>query len=70
MVTPSPTPLRTRPIAPVANEGRLEVTIDLIHDLPPARQKRVILRMRDPAVRMLDDDQARFLMDLYGLAGA
>jgi len=57
-------------VEPVPNEARLEFMFDILDGLPTARQKRLILRARDPAVAFIDDATATRLIDVLLLAEA
>ena len=43
---------------------------DVLTGLPPARQKRLILRARDPHVGFINDSEADILMSALGLKEA
>ncbi len=51
-------------------EPRIEFLYDVCEGLPPARQKRIILRARDPSVDFLTESEATILIDSLGLADA
>jgi hypothetical protein len=57
-------------IEPAVNDPRLEFIFDLAEGLPPARQKRLVMRARDPEVGLLDDQQAEIALDALGLRAA
>ncbi len=51
----------------VPNDPRQEFMLDCCDGLPPARQKRLILRARSPEVQFLDAADADVLLDALGL---
>ncbi len=51
----------------VPNEPRQEFMFDCCDGLPPARQKRLILRARSPEVQFLNFATAEILLDALGL---
>ena len=51
----------------VPNDPRTEFLFDCCDGLPPARQKRIILRARSPEVQFLDAADADVLIDALGL---
>ena len=51
----------------VPNDPRHEFLFDACDGLPPARQKRLILRARSPEVQFLDAADAEVLLDALGL---
>ena len=51
----------------VPNDPRQEFMFDVFAGLPPARQKRLILRARSPEVDFLADADAEILIDVLGL---
>ncbi len=53
----------------VPNDPRQEFLLDCLDGLPPARQKRLILRARSPEVQFLDAADADVLIDALGLRG-
>ena len=55
---------------PVPNDPRQEFLFDCCDGLPPARQKRLILRARSPEVEFIDDATAVVLIDALGLGSA
>ena len=51
----------------VPNDPRQEFMFDCCDRLPPARQKRLILRAHSPEVQFLDSADADVLIDALGL---
>ena len=51
----------------VPNDPRQEFMFDCCDGLPPARQKRLILRACSPEVQFLDGVDAEVLIDVLGL---
>ncbi len=51
----------------VPNDPRQEFLFDCCDGLPPARQKRLIVRARSPEVQFLDAADAEVLIDALGL---
>ncbi len=51
----------------VPNDPRQEFLFGCCDGLPPARQKRLILRARSPEVGFIDDAAAEILLDALGL---
>ena len=51
----------------VPNDARQEFLFDCCDGLPPARQKRLILRARSPEAQFLDAADADVLIDALGL---
>lgn len=60
------------PTAPesVPNNARHEFLFDACDGLPPARQKRLIVRAAMPEVGFIEADDARVLLSALGLEGA
>ena len=56
-----------RTVERVPNDPRQEFLFDCCDGLPPARQKRLILRARSPEVQFLDDVDAEVLIDALGI---
>ncbi len=54
----------------VPNDPQQEFMFDCCDGLPPARQKRLILRARSPEVQFLDAADAGVLIDALGLREA
>ncbi len=54
-------------VEPVPNDPRQEFMFDCCDGLPPARQKRLILRARSSEVQFLDAADADVLIDALGL---
>lgn len=54
----------------VPNNPKHEFLFDVCDGLPPARQKRLILRARSPEAGFLDDAAAEILLDALGLREA
>ena len=69
MNTVAPFPFE-RTVEPVPNDARMEFMFDCLDGLPPARQKRLILRARRPEVAFIEDQDADVLMSSLGLQGA
>ena len=59
-----------RTVERVPNDPRSEFMFDVCDGLPPARQKRLILRARSPEVGFIDDATATILLDALGLREA
>ncbi len=51
----------------IPNDPRQEFIFDCCDGLPPARQKRLILRARSSVVQFLDTADADVLIDALGL---
>ena len=56
-----------RTVERVPNNPRHEMMFDILTGLPPARQKRLILRARDTRVGFITDGDADVLMSALGL---
>ena len=54
-------------VEPVPNDPRVEFMFDVLDGLPPARQKRVILRARSPEVAFIEDQDAEVLLSALRL---
>ena len=59
-----------RTVEPVPNDARMEFMFDVLDGLPPARQKRVILRARRPEVAFIEDQDAEVLLSALRLKEA
>ena len=59
-----------RTVERVPNDPRQEFLFDVCEGLPPARQKRLILRALDPGVGLIDDATAAILLDALGIQDA
>lgn len=55
---------------PLSNDVAEEFLFDCTEGLPPSRQKRIILRARDPQLRLIDDATASRLISALGLGPA
>ena len=60
----------SKTVEPVPNDPRQEMMFDILTGLPPARQKRIILRARDPHVGFITDGDADVLMSALGIEEA
>lgn len=57
------------PIQPerVPNDARLEMAFAVVEGMEPARQKRLLMQMRQDDIGWLDDQQVQLAMDALGL---
>ncbi len=60
----------SKTVEAVPNDARTEFMFDVLDGLPPARQKRLILRARRPEVAFIEDQDADVLLSALGLKEA
>lgn len=59
-----------RTIDPATNDARMEFLYEVIEDLPPARQKRLIMRAAMDEVRFIDRLAASIMLESLNLKDA
>lgn len=51
----------------VPNDARLEMAFSVVEGMEPARQKRLLMQMRQDDIGWLDDQQVQLAIDALGL---